>query len=158
MDQYIMRRSPKILGSISQLSSGVDSLFNSFFEDDFFRDELSMSKSNSRLPKINVLEDNDKYTVEAAVPGVDKKEIEIKVTNNNSISISYDKREEKESKTDAYLIRELSGRSFQRIIPFYKKIDKDKIKAKVENGMLKVEICKINNKVEDKKDKVIAVE
>lgn len=144
MNQFLMRRSPNILGSITQLSSGFDNLLNSFFEDDFFRDELAMSKSVSRLPKINVQEDKDKYSIEAAVAGVDKKDLSIQVIGNDLL-LSYEKREER-SEDNPYLLREISFRSFQRRIPFHVKVDEGSVKAKLDNGILKVTVNKVKAK------------
>jgi len=155
MNQFLARRSPNILGSISQLSSNMDNLMNSFFEDDFFRDELSMSKSVSRLPKINVREEDTKYVVEANVAGIEKKDLKISFIGDNSISIQYSKQDKKEENGERYLIRELSGRSFERVIPFFESIDRDSIKAKIENGVLKVEVSKIALKTPEEKQVVI---
>jgi HSP20 family protein len=146
MTNFLMKRSP-ILGPLSKLSFDFDNLMNSFFEDDFFRDEMALSKSFSRLPKINVRDLKDKYAIEAAVPGLNKENIKVSVKGNNVI-LSYDSKEEVKEDNNGYLMREISQRSFSRLIPFNEKIDKDKIEAKMDNGVLVIEVGKLNSNVE----------
>ena len=71
------------------------SLFDRLFNNDMFNGDFS--DPNSTLPSVNVKEDENKFSVEMAAPGLNKKDFNIEL-NNNELSISSEKKEEKDSK------------------------------------------------------------
>jgi HSP20 family protein len=90
-------------------------------------------------PRVNVLETQDGYVLQAEMPGVTKSGLEILVENNELTLVGH----RPEEKTDAELIyRESSPRDFRRVFALDPAIDAGKINAKLEGGVLTVELPK----------------
>ncbi len=92
-------------------------------------------------PPLEVKETDDRYIVRMDIPGVNKKDIKIEVTDNTLI-VSGERKEEKEEKEASYYRREIAYGSFYRAIQLPSDIDPEKINAKYENGVLVIEIPK----------------
>jgi HSP20 family protein len=104
------------------------------------------------FPLINLTEDNNSYYVRAELPGVTADELDIQVTANN-LSISGERKIEPEEEGAKYHRRERDAGRFSRSLQLPGEIDSDKVKAKLENGVLTVLI----SKAEVAKPKQIAV-
>lgn len=104
------------------------------------------------FPLINLTEDNNSYFVRAELPGVTADELDIQVTANN-LSISGERKIEPEEEGAKYHRRERDAGRFSRSLQLPGEIDSDKVKAKLENGVLTVLI----SKAEVAKPKQIAV-
>lgn len=119
------------------------------FFDDFFTKDIydwgfqNNSSTNTTLPTVNIVENNDAFTVEMAAPGMEKKDFHIEL-NNEVLTISSQKEENNELKNgDRYTRREFSYQSFVRSFHLPKSVvDESRIVAKYENGMLRVSIPK----------------
>lgn len=112
--------------------------------DDFFRDwsATNFSDTNTTLPAVNIKENEDQFTVEVAVPGVDKNDFQIDL-DNNILTISSEKKAENEEVKDNYTRREYSYQSFKRSFTLPKNVvDSDKIAATYKNGELVIAIPK----------------
>jgi HSP20 family protein len=81
------------------------------------------------------------YEITAELPGLDEKNIEVKLANG-VLSIKGEKREEKEEKRKDYYRRERSFGSFERSFQMPEGIDTDKIAASFKNGILSVTLPK----------------
>ena len=81
------------------------------------------------------------YEITAELPGLDEKNIEVKLANG-VLSIKGEKREEKEEKQKDYYRRERSFGSFERSFQVPEGIDTDKIAASFKNGILSVTLPK----------------
>lgn len=116
----------------------LPSIFNDFFDNDW------MVKANATAPAINVIESATDYKVEVAAPGMKKEDFNIHVNEDNDLVISMEKKEEKkdENKEARYLRREFSYSKYQQTLILPDDVDKDKIDAKVENGVLTIELPK----------------
>lgn len=113
-------------------------IFNDFFGNEW------MEKANSTSPAINIIESEKDYKVEIAAPGLTKDDFSIRIDDDNQISVSMEKKEEHkdENKHGRYLRREFSYTQFRQNMILPDNIDKDKIEAKVENGILTIDIPK----------------
>lgn len=132
------------MANLTKFSNGH--LFPSFF--DLTRDWMDWNNSNfsttgSSIPAVNIRENNDAYEVEMAAPGMSKKDFNIEL-NNNLLTISSEKTQEQDQKDgDRYTKREFSYQSFQRSFSLPTGVvDADKIKAKYEDGVLRLSIPK----------------
>jgi len=121
--------------------------FTSLF-DDFFNTELTdwrrrnFSAPNSSLPKVNVKEDENGFTVELAAPGLGKNDFKLHL-EHNVLSISSEKEEEHtEEEKGKYTKREFAYHSFTRSFTLPDSADAEKINAKYDNGILTVAIPK----------------
>ncbi len=119
--------------------------FPSFFENWFNNSLMDLndySHSSGSLPAINVKEDNDKYEVEVAAPGMEKDDFNLKL-ENDILTISAEKRDEKNEDNDTYSRKEFSYQSFKRSFTLPDgHIMTDKIEAKYTNGILKIQLPK----------------
>jgi HSP20 family molecular chaperone IbpA len=95
----------------------------------------------SRIPAVNVREEEKNYVLEAELPGLSQKDVDVKV-EDNLLTISSVQSEEKDEKKNGYLIRERSNSSFKRSFVLPKNVDKENISAKFKNGLLILEIQK----------------
>ena len=99
------------------------------------------------------------YKVEMAAPGMTKDDFKVNVDENNNLTICMEKKEEKkeEKKDKKYLRREFSYSKFQQTILLPENVEKDKISAKVEHGILSIEIPKMKEEEKQKTFKAIEV-
>ncbi len=112
--------------------------FDRFF-DDFGLPELSDDKQ--WLPTIDVSETDDHVIVRAEVPGMDKKDINITMSDG-LLTIQGEKKQEKEEEKENYRFVERRYGSFSRSLRIPNGVDADKIDASYKDGVLKVAIPK----------------
>jgi HSP20 family protein len=123
-------------------SSGIPAMPSIF--DDFFRDwSLSnYSDTNTTLPAVNIKENENEFTVEVAVPGMDKDDFKINL-DNNILTISSERTVENEENKGKYTRKEYSYQSFERSFNLPKNIvESNQISASYKNGELKITIPK----------------
>ena len=101
-------------------------------------------------PKVNVYEYDDRVGVIAEIPGLDKKDLKIEVEDGN-LTISGDKHGTFDIEGAKVIRRELKQSSFKRQFELGDLLDGDKIKANFKDGLLSIDIPKIEPKKPDKK-------
>jgi HSP20 family protein len=127
-----------------------NALFDPFFDETrsgFGLPSLG-KKENSwfQTPAVDFSENNKEIKVEANLPGLDEKDIKINLDGDRLI-IEGEKSEEKEDKEKKYFVAERRIGKFQRIIPVPEgRVDKDKLKAELKKGVLKITLPKIPGK------------
>jgi len=94
-----------------------------------------------RVPAVDIAEKENAYEVTAELPGMDEKNIEVKVSNG-SLMIKGQKEEEKEEKKKDYYLRERHFGSFERQFAVPEGVDTDKIEASFKKGVLTVTLPK----------------
>ncbi len=108
-----------------------DSVFDNFFSGDSFG-------LNRNYPTVDVREDKDRYVMEAELPGLTEKDIDVNL-DDNLLTISSKKKEETEKTEEAeegYLLRERVAYSFKRSFVVPKDVDREKINANFKDGLL----------------------
>jgi HSP20 family protein len=123
--------------------SNLPSFFDRFFNSDLMDWNLTnFSSPNNSLPAVNVKETDDEYILEVAAPGMTKKDFKVNF-QNNVLTISSEKQEERKDNEDNYTRREFSYQSFQRsfTVP-HNDVDSDKISANYADGILNVKLPK----------------
>jgi len=103
----------------------------------FWPGETSWSK-----PAVDVAESDSGYEVTAELPGMDERNIEVKVADG-ILTIKGEKRQAKEEKNKDYHVTERTYGSFQRSFSVPKDVDADKIESHFKNGILTVNMPKI---------------
>lgn len=88
-------------------------------------------------PQLDLYEKDGKYIVEFAVPGLKKDDINIEI-DDNRLTLSAKRQEEKTEEGTRYHYRELRRGGFSRSISFPKEIDADNVSAEYESGILRV--------------------
>lgn len=116
-----------------------------------FRDFFSQ-RSLAKFPRLDLEETEKELVAKIDVPAMERKDISIKV-QDHSLIISGSKLEEKEERKKKYYHKERSSESFHREIWLPKEVLKDKVSAKMKNGVLTVTLPKI-----EKPGKEISIE
>jgi len=119
-----------------------DPIFSSLFVgfDRLFENMAQMSAGSKSLPSyppFNVVKDGDKYIVEVALAGINKKDLDVEV-QENTLSISYDSNKEE---SDNKLYRGIAQRSFRR--QFSLAEDVEVTGASFKNGLLQIDLERI---------------
>ena len=141
----------------------MDNIFDNFRRDmeKSFASFPSFSYPSMQMPAMpkmmpstcDVIDEGDKLRIKMDVPGVNKKEIDLNVTDN-SIEISAKHKEESKEKKKNFLRRERSEVSYYRALPLSEKVKSDQAKAKLTDGVLDVTIPKITPTAKPKKKSI----
>jgi len=111
--------------------------------DDIFHSLLSPwpARQENLWPAIDVLENDDAFTVKAEVPGCKADDIDISV-HGNTLSISGEKKKQEEKKEEGYYHIERSYGSFKRNLSLPTDVDTTKIGATCKDGVLEITLPK----------------
>ena len=120
----------------------LDPFFN-FDSDRFFNIKRNRGQIDEEvnLPKVNVTEDENFFHLEAETPGMKDKDISIEV-HNGILTIKGHKESKFDTEKESYHIREFSSQSFERSFKLSDRVDTEKVSAKIDNGVLKVDLPK----------------
>ena len=134
-------------------NSWMPEVFNDFFDTDF------MPRTNATAPAINVKETEHEYTVELAAPGMKKDDFNINIDNDGNLHIKMEQKNEKkdENKKEHYLRREFSYSNYQQTYILPDNVDKDKISAKVNDGVLEIKLPKFTKEEESRAQRAIEI-
>ena len=126
-------------------------IFNDFFGNEW------MEKSTS--PAINIIENDKEYKVELAAPGLTKEDFNVRVTEENQLVVTMEKKQEQkdENNDGRYLRREVSYSKYQQTLLLPDNVEKDKISASVEHGVLNILIPKVAPEAEKPQERSIEV-
>ena len=107
-----------------------------------FKEETGVSFNQGAYPKVNVYEYDDKVGIVAEIPGLSKKQIKVDV-EDNILTISGDKHSVWDDAKAKVLRRELKQSSFKRSFTLGELLDGDDISANFKDGVLSIEIPKV---------------
>ncbi|MBW1764954.1 MAG: Hsp20/alpha crystallin family protein [Deltaproteobacteria bacterium] len=113
-----------------------DSLFGREYMPNFYA-----NGSFKSVPAVNIMEDDDGYSIEVAAPGLGKKDFNINL-ENDVLTISSERENEVEENESTTRRREFSYNSFKRSFTLPDSIDTEKIKASHKDGILYVALPK----------------
>jgi len=131
------------MGSLVNKNSLFPSM-NSFFDDVFSKDFFDWNDKNysslgSTLPSVNLMENDSQITIDLAAPGMKKEDFKIDI-DGNMLTISSEKEETKEEKEKKFTRKEYNYTSFSRSFTLPDEVNKEKIDAKYEDGVLKISL------------------
>lgn len=112
---------------------------NGLFDDDFFPVVNTRSAS---LPAVNIREDDRKFILDLAVPGMDKKDLKIDI-NEDVLTVSSESNHEAEENREGYKRKEFSYSSFCRSFQIPDNVNSEKIEANYKDGILTVTLPKV---------------
>ncbi|MCR4964640.1 MAG: Hsp20/alpha crystallin family protein [Bacteroidales bacterium] len=114
-------------------------VFEDFLNNDF------MPRANTTAPAVNVREDEKSYVMEVAAPGIRKEFCRIAINDEGNLNVAIENKMEhkEEDKKNHYLRREFSYTNYEQSYTLPDDVDKEKISAKVENGILTVVLPKM---------------
>lgn len=130
----------------------LPTFFNDFFDNDW------MMKTNATAPAINVVESDKDYKVEVAAPGMKKEDFNIHLGDNNELVITMEQKNENKEEHKKYLRREFAYSKFQQSFVLPDNIEKEKISASVNDGILTIELPKQAPEEKAKVNRVIEIQ
>lgn len=132
--------------------SQMRQMMDRFFDDSWFEAPVRWTRQEGFPLELDLVEDNDTYTVKASVPGVQPDDVDITLTDN-VLTIKGETRHEENVDEKNYHLRERSYGSFTRSIRLPMPVDAEHVDASHENGVLTLRLPKL----EAVKPKKIAV-
>lgn len=124
------------------------------FMPDFFNDFFgNMALDGGKSPAVNVMEDDQRYRLELAAPGMTKDDFKVHINRDGNLVIELEKKCEcQEEKKGKYIRKEFSCSKFHQTLILPDNVERDEIQANVENGVLFVDLPKVQKaKVEEEK-------
>ena len=117
----------------------LDNAFNDLFSDS------ALSRMNSTAPAVNVKDTENAYVMEVAVPGIKKEFCRVNIDDDGNLEIAIENKLEhkEENKKEHYLRREFSYSNYQQSYILPEDVEREKISAKVLNGVLEIELPKV---------------
>ena len=127
-----------------QCATNSDRFFEGFFDDlaaPFFHRSLATPKVIQHNLNVDIYEKDNVIIVDADMPGISKEDIHLDV-KGKILTFGYERKDENEIKDEQLYRRERRYGKFERTFSMPFEIDADKVTAKYENGVLKLEILK----------------
>ncbi|KAI8907336.1 heat shock protein Hsp20 [Gorgonomyces haynaldii] len=120
-----------------------ETLFAPFLNDPFFRSLSHNAREQWTTPfAIDVHENKDSFEVEAEVPGFEKSQIHIEVSDNNILTISGQKQAEEKTHKNKIVSERIEKQSFSRSIQLPGVINQEGVKATLNHGILTLHLPK----------------
>jgi HSP20 family protein len=141
----IKRKEIKSMIPLVRRTNGLPGILNDFFGNEWLERQAVSS------PALNIIENERQYRVEIAAPGLTKDDFKVDVREDDHLIVSVEKKTETktEEKGDRYLRHEFSHSSFRQMMALPDNVDRENIKARMENGVLNIEIPKCLKKAKD---------
>ena len=139
---------------LERFRGDIESWFDSFFKSAL--EEFGWDKwleERTFVPKVDILEDEKNYYVEVAAPGMSAEDFDIEYSNG-ILTISGERKFEKEEKGKTYHRVETQYGKFSRSFTLPEDVLADKIEAEYKDGILRIVIPKDIKKIESKKIKI----
>ncbi len=146
----------KMLSPFEEMDRDFDSMFRRGWRHPMMErlSDLGLESAFAgKAPSVDVIDQDDQVLIRAELPGVDKKDIEVTVTNE-TVSIKSTSSSDKEEEKGDYFRREISRGSYERVLAIPANVDSSKAKATMRDGMLELSLPKM----EKANRKTIAVE
>ena len=124
---------------LNTLQDRVNRLFHESFSNQGSQDD-SLATS-SFAPAVDVYEDEHNITLKIEVPGIDEKDIDVRI-ENNVLTVHGERKFEKEEKEENYRRIERQYGSFTRTFTLPSTVDTESVSANYEKGVLKVQLAK----------------
>ena len=128
----------------------MPALFNEFFNLDNWNNHVC--ETAQAMPKMNVSESDNDYRMELCVPGLKKEDLNISIDTDNNLVIEMVKtneHNEEKKETRKYLRHEFNTMQFKQMFSLPENVKKEQITAKVEHGVLTIDLPKFTT--EEKK-------
>lgn len=118
-----------------------------FFDDDWLKERFTRDWT----PAINVVDNEENYEIEVAAPGMKKKDFHVTL-ENGVLTVSGETMKEDEEQTKNYTRREFRTRSFTKSFTLPENVDQEAMKAKYDDGILRLTIAKTEKVLPPKKE------
>ena len=131
---YITRFEP--FRDLLNLQNQVSRVFQ-----DFNRGSDELLTSGTFVPPVDIYEDEHSITLKLEIPGINEKDIDIKL-ENNTLTVRGERTFEKEEKEENFHRIERRYGSFARSFTLPSTVDPENVEANYENGVLRVKLAK----------------
>ena len=142
----------------NRCNNWLDTAFNDLFDMDWAPRHVATA------PAVNVKESDAAFTMEIAAPGLKKEFCSVNINNEGNLVVKIENKTEHEDKCNAegekkhhYLRREFSYTNYEQTYILPDEVDKEQVSAKVEDGILTIELPKLAPEPEKKMDRVIEI-
>ena len=143
MNKHLTTRAGRETSPWSVFRSDLSDLFDRFSQDF----DLPTFGGDHFSPKVELKDTGKTYQICAEIPGMDEKDIEVTLRDNQLIIEGEKKNEFKEEdKKKGFFHSEFSYGRFYRAIPLSEDIDAEKVRAEYKNGVLNIEVDKLPEK------------
>lgn len=134
--------------ALMRYSDPTTDVFNKRFSDvmDEFFNEAVTSRQNSFSPRINISEDEKRFTIDVEIPGMNKEDIDVNL-ENRMLTISGERKFEREDNGTKFHRVETYFGSFNRSFQLPDSVDEESIEATYSNGILNITIDKSEEKM-----------
>lgn len=132
------------LAAIKDLEQKLEDMFHDMWQKHFHREntpDFFSFGTLANMPRMDVIDRDKEIYVKAELPGIDKKDIDVSLTDNQLVIKAKTCHEEKQEKGD-YLKQEISKSEVYRSVLLPADIDADKVKTSFKNGVLELTIPK----------------
>ncbi|MCK4708689.1 MAG: Hsp20/alpha crystallin family protein [Gammaproteobacteria bacterium] len=132
------------LAAFTNLEHKLENMFSHMWHNPFHRkdeSEFSFPVSFNDIPKMDVIDRDKDIFIKAELPGIDKKDIDVSITNNRLLIKANTHHEYKEEKGD-YLKQEIRTSGIYRSVELPGEVDDNEIKTSFKNGVLELTIPK----------------
>jgi HSP20 family protein len=119
---------------------GFPSIWEDFFNSDLFN-LPTVARRGMNVPAVNISETDKEYLVELAAPGMKKSDFKINL-DRNVLTISSETKQEDQEETKNFSRKEYSFSSFERSFTLPEAVNQEKIDAKYQDGVLKINLPK----------------
>lgn len=126
------------LAPMHELRYELERWFDTFFHEPFVDFDDSLQAWN---PALDVVETDRDVTIRAEVPGVDPKDLDVSVSENQLL-IAGEKREHSEEKQGSFYRAERRFGSFRRSVPLPAGVDAENVNAEYANGVVTIRLAK----------------
>ena len=120
--------------------STLQDRMNRSFRDSYGDREEALTTSTF-APPVDVYEDEHNITLKIEVPGIDEKDIDVKI-ENNTLTVHGERKFEKEEKEENFRRVERQYGSFTRQFTLPNTVDPEHVQATYEKGILKIQLAK----------------
>jgi len=121
--------------------SSLQDRMNRLFRDRFGEGREETLTSAGFAPSVDVYEDEHNVTLKIEVPGIDEKDIDVRI-ENNVLTVHGERKFEKEEKEENYRRIERQYGSFTRSFTLPNTVDTEKASANYDKGVLKITLAK----------------
>ncbi len=154
--QLRKNRPLSLFSNFDRFFDEIDRYFNRFWSPTRFWDfepfDLKFFDEDKffRSPLTNIIDEGDKYSITAELPGLDKADIEITI-HDGTLEIKGEQKKENEEKKEGYVRKEYHSTRYHRSFTIPENIDEEHIDAKLDKGILTLKLPKKQIEVKEKK-------
>ncbi|MBQ9555464.1 MAG: Hsp20/alpha crystallin family protein [Muribaculaceae bacterium] len=136
----------------------LDTAFNDFFDTDW------MPRTATTAPAVNVKESDKAFKMEVAAPGLKKEFCKVNINEDGNLVVKIENKTEHEDKSCGeecekyhYVRREFTYTNYEQTYILPDEVDKERISAKVEDGILSIQLPKLTPEPAKKMDRAIEI-